>query len=257
MFVQDHRLDFDAVLAAADAFALIRFGDGEMAIIDEIRHRSADAWSISGKTWIRRELLNALYTNMPGFCMGLPSPCCLSRCVRMRHACKAPLAQQTFATLFMHANLPRAHELEKRFDSAVIVSAGYGDVRVPSDGVSKTWNVDEIVEELQQSTDPILLAAGPCSNVIALRYWKRQPSDRRVPIIDVGSPLDLLRGNVTRHYHGKMNMHRCSWGERTCEPLVPRTSHVVPHRMQIGRPKASSDTQTIQRNPKKIRLGRS
>lgn len=253
MFQQDHRADFEAVLAAREPFALMRFGDGELALISGVAHQSADAWATKGPVWLRDELIGSLRTREEGIYLGLPSPCCISRGTHLRLSVRLPLERQTFATLFMHGNLPRAYEVQQHFSDAVVVNDKYGDVRVPGDGVSKRWDVDAVVTKLQEVRDrPILLAAGPCSNLIAMRYWSRQAKDLRVPIVDVGSMLDVLHGHVSRHYHGTMNHHHCQWDDATTRPRSgPRSA------VQIGRKSATRGVRKIQRGPKRIRLGKS
>lgn len=261
MFVQDHVSDFEAVMAAKKPFALIRFGDGEKALLDGIEHKSADDWAVRGPSWLRSELLSSLCTDLDSFCIGLPPPCCLSRGLGLRAAVRVPLHHQTFATLFMHGNLPRVYELRERFKDAVIVSGHYGDIRVPPDGVSTTFDVDAVVEQMLAVTDkPILMAAGPLSNLLAVRYWKRQEIRLRVPCIDIGSTLDVLHGRINRHYHGKKNDHHCYWHEQSREiPQRPGKEHIHKasgDRVKIGRQQPTKEAQKIQRGPQRLRLGK-
>ena len=258
MFTQDHKADFQAVLDATSPFALVRFGDGETALIDGKAHRSADAWSTSGPVWLRDELYEALSTNLDGFCVGLPPACCLTRGLKLRACVGVPMARQTFATLFLHGNLPRVNELQKHFKDALIVNDKYGEIKIPADGVTNPWELDDVVEELLKiRSRPILLSAGPCSNIIALRYWKKQSRHLRVPIIDIGSPLDMIHGYVNRHYHGTMNDHECYWHELARpEPLKTRGVHpLVRGRIRIGRA-APTDAKRIQRVSSRIKIGK-
>lgn len=256
MFTQNHRTDFDQVLRTRRPFAFIRFGDGEHAIIAGQPHRSADAWSTVGSTWIRAELKETLSADLDGFCLGLPPPCCLLKGLGLRALVEAPINRQTVATLFMHGNLPRALELRDRFAGAVEVSARYGDIRVPEDGVTQEWDVDAVVTQLLAVDRPILLAAGPLSNIIAYRYWTRQDPKLRQTILDVGSVLDVIHGNVTRYYHGQMNSHFCAWHE---PDRGTRTRRVIEHhddveRVVIGRqrPQRLADLHVVNR----IRIGK-
>lgn len=266
MFTQDHKADFEAVLAAAEPFAMVRFGDGEAALIDGASHKSADAWSVEGESWLRDELISTLRTTLPGFALGLPPACCLSRALRLRASACQPLHLQTLATIFMHGNLPRVYEIQLRYKNSVLVNHEYGEIRVPKDGVSKKWDVDGVVEKLLEIRDrPILLAAGPCSNILAYRYWKRQRPEDRVPILDVGSVLDVLHGKINRYYHGQMNEHHCTWdhpsvareklqdagvrrqGIRSGSPRIATT--------RIGRPRQGSAV-SGQRMIHRIRIGK-
>lgn len=259
MFTQDHKADFDAVLAAKGPFALVRFGDGETAIIDGFGHNSGDHWSSDGPVWLRDELYESLQTRLDSFCVGLPPACCGSRGLKLRAAVALPTRMQTFATLFMHGNLPRAHELRSRFDNALLVHHEYGDFKIPADGVTAPWDIDILVDELLEIRDrPILMAAGPCANIIALRYWKRQETEFRVPILDLGSTLDVMHGHLNRWWHGKMNDHTCSWHEadrgnkRFGKPTIPVVSGP---RIRLGRATQSKNVTKIQKVEPRKKLG--
>ena len=260
MFTQDHKADFDAVLAAKKPFAFVRFGDGETAIIDGVGHRSADHWSSEGDVWLKTELYESLQTRLDSFCLGLPPACCGSRGLKLRAAVALPTRMQTFATLFMHVNLSRAHELRKRFDNALLIHHEYGDFKIPADGVTQPWDVAGVVEQMLAVRDrPILMAAGPCSNILALRYWKQQDKELRVPIIDLGSTLDVMHGHINRWWHGKMNDHTCSWHEadrgnrRVGKPTI---RIVAESRIRLGRATQSKDVKKIQRVQQRKRIGK-
>lgn len=261
MFKQDHKADFDAILAAKKPFALVRFGDGEKAIIDGNEHKSADSWWVRGEAWLRTELLSSLCAKMDSYCVGLPPACCHRTGLGLRAAVTVEKSAQTYSTIFMHGNLPRARELEERFKDAVLVNSEYGDIRIPVDGVTKPWDVDGVVEQLLAVRDrAILLAAGPCANIIIYRYWRRQAANLRVTILDVGSPLDVIRFKINRHYHGKMNDHHCVWHESSREAYNPATiDHVKAggDKIRIGRVEMSEGkTRKIQRTPERHRVGK-
>lgn len=258
MFSQDHSKDFDAMIKSTSPFALIRFGDGETALIDGVAHRSADKWSADEPVWCKDELYESLAADLDGFCLGLPPACCHSRGLKLRAVATAPRPRQTFSTLFLHGNLKRIAEFRQHFRTGVIVNdKPYADIKIPSDGVTKQWDVDAVVDELLTVRNPILLAAGPMANIIAFRYWKRQERHLRVPIIDVGSPLDVLHGNVTRHYHGTMDKHVCHWHERdrSAHAVVPKAMRMPEGRIRIGRVDPS-DATPVQRQVDRIKIGK-
>jgi hypothetical protein len=214
VFKQDHRADFDAVLAAKRPFSLVRFGDGELAIMQGREHKSADVWATRGPVWCKDELIASLSAKLDGYCVGLPSACCLSRGLQLRSLVNVPLHAQTFATLFMHGNLPRVRLLFERFEDPVVVHHRHGEIHVPADGVTSPFDVDAVVDKLLEvKGKAIFLAAGPISNLIAYRYWLRQTPRDRVTMLDIGSALDVFHGDNNRYYHGQMNDHRCSWYE--------------------------------------------
>lgn len=260
MFTQDHKSDFSAILKAKKPFCLVRFGDGEKALIDGNEHKSADSWWAKKETWLRTELTASLCAKMDSYCLGLPPACCHHTGLGLRAAVNVPLANQTFSTIFMHGNLPRARELEEHFKNAVLINADYGEIRIPADGVTKPWDVDGVVEQLLLITErPILMAAGPCANLIAYRYWRRQQKHLRVPIIDVGSPLDVVRFKINRYYHGQMNEHECIWHEPNRAARTPATAdHVRPgaEKIRIGQKEPTPGVRKIKPGPMRHRIGK-
>lgn len=214
MFTHDYTADFDAVLTATEPFALVRFGDGEVKLIAGEPHHSADVWRSKGRTWISAPLEASLRYVADGYCVGLPPQCCMALFATIANGCPVPDRRRTYATLFQHGNLDRIGEIVECYAGACIVSAEYGEARIPADGVTAEWDVDDLVTYLLGVDRPILLAAGPCANVIAHRYWERQSPELRQTIIDVGSALDVAHGRISRYYYNPsdpLRSHRCRW----------------------------------------------
>ncbi len=212
VFTQDHRSDFDVILNHDKPFCLVRFGDGELSLVTGRGHVSADAWRVNGPTWIRGALIESLCCNLDGYAVGWVPPCCLQSGIRLRPAIRVPLEMQTFATIFLHANLRRFEEVMVRFSDAVIVNSSFGpeEFRIPADGVSAPWDIDGLVDKLAKAQRPILLAGGPLSNILAMRLWKRWKPEERQTVLDVGSALDALHGKFSRAFHVLKKDHVCS-----------------------------------------------
>lgn len=243
IFTQKFAADFDAILAATSPFALARWGDGEIAIMDGHAHRSADAWQTRGPVWLRDDLYSALRYSADGYCVGVPPVCCIGGGMRLRPAVRVPREQQCCSTIFLHGNLKRIGELVDRFSDALIVGSWFGDesFRVPPDGVTVPWDLDGFVTRLLAVERPILLAAGPCANVMVWKYWSQQAPEARQTIIDVGSALDVHFGRRTRHYHDTMHKHVCRWTEQ--DPI----EHEVSRRNRAGKPPSPSSVRPLDR----------
>lgn len=212
MFAFDHARDFDAVLAATEPFALVRFGDGEAALLTGRAHKAAnEEWAASaGPHWLAEPLWASLTRDAPGYCVGLPPGCCLGPHVKLHHEARAPLPQRTFATLFLHGNLHRTGELLRRFEPVFV--GRLGSIAVPDRGVQAPFDLDAIVEQMLAVTRPMLVSAGPLANVLVDRYWQRALPGHRQVVIDVGSALDrVLGGKDTRRYHQGWTLeHHCT-----------------------------------------------
>jgi len=231
MFALDHRRDFDAILRASEPFALIRFGDGEAALLSGKSHHAANrewvAWD--GAHWLQAPLRAALQRNAPGMCVGVPSRCCLHTSMDAYVEARVPPGHMTFATLFLHGNLRRFGELLTTYKPVVV--GPDGPIVVPRRGVETGIDLDQIVKEMMETSAPMVVAAGPLANVIIDTYWQRQDPKRRQMVLDVGSALDFhLSRTPTRQYHQGVTLsHHC---ELNAAPLVagrvaPRTKIVA------------------------------
>lgn len=218
MFRQDFQHDFDAIMEAEEPLALVRFHDGEYALLEKMPYRAASKWtSPGGQVWLYDSLLASLVeSDLDRYFIGISPPCCTPGATQYyRQQVRAPKDHLTFATLFTHRNYRRFGELRARFSDAVTVGCKQADIQVPFNGVTRAWDIDAVVKQLLEVDRPILIAAGPCANVIIHRYWKLQAKDKRQYILDVGAAMDLeIHGEKTRHYHAagsRAQQHRCSW----------------------------------------------
>jgi len=219
--------DFDAMMAGVlpgydDApYAFARYGDGEAAIISERKYRTkADDWTYpGGYSEMSQHLCNTLTANTPGYYIGLPSPTYepkyleeLVRYVRVPHN------RITWAKIFIDTNYKRFKAKMPSFiERCVVVSPSpMADIFVPPNGVNPYCGdaiIDNIVTQLKRITVPVLVAAGPLSNIIIYRYWSKQPADSRQTILDVGSAIDEHpkgRGRRIRTY-SRLQHKRRDW----------------------------------------------
>jgi len=226
-FIQKFQADFAQFVKADEPFAFVRFHDGEYAVIQGISYQARSGWSVDSPTWLQYPLQEALEANLDGFYIGISPPCDHSEAAAFyRGQIKCPKQRLTFATIFQHSNFKKTPQLLRHFQNPFVVSCKHGDVTVPQNGVRKGWDIDAVVRKLLKvESRPILVAAGPCANVIIHRYWKTQDPDKRVTIIDIGSALDLdVHGKRTRPYHdpqAKASQHHCDWDTwHAFQPLV-------------------------------------
>ena len=139
-----------------------------------------------------------------------------------------------------------------RFPDAAIVAPHNGDFAVPPHGVTHEWDVDLLVKKLLDVDRPIFVAAGPCANIIIVRYWNAQMPEKRQTIIDVGAAIDRrVHGKITRAYNMKQR-HLCSWD--SWHPFAPVSNKQ--HRQQEAHKRAQAaftrgQTRVEQGRPKK------
>lgn len=209
--------DLDRFLSPERPIALGRFHDGEYRVLRGEPYKAGSGWTITGESWMRERLMDALRTDLPDFWIGISPPCDWPQGT----AYFKPLLRTrllTFATVFWHSNYPAFTAASKRepFASACIVSSGKGDYQIPHNGVAHKWDLDGLVTSLLAERRPILLCAGPAAAIIAREYWQRAPVESRQTILDVGSALDpKVHGRATRHFQlpgTPLRSHHCSWG---------------------------------------------
>lgn len=216
-FTQNFVKDFYEILKADEPFAFSRFHDGEYHLIEGLCYNARSNWEVVGKCWLQEDLREALAEDSPGYFLGISPPCEFSESAAYyRGTLKIPKHRLTFSTVFSHANHRLVGELGKKWPGAIVVSCKNGDITVPETGPEKPWDVDAVVDQLLAVKDTaILVAAGPCANLIVHRYWKRQDPNKRVTILDVGSAIDpVVHGEVTREYQEKdsiSRVHKCEW----------------------------------------------
>ncbi len=228
MFERNFTKDFDQLIQETEPFAFVRFGDGEHPILEGVPYRAAaEEWrTTGGDVWFRDELFEVLKTSLDRFFIGISPPCCAPQAAAYyRNLLGGASDSMAFATLFQFKNFRRIKSLRKRFQDALIVGSGKADVLVPRDGVTTKWDVDAVVDAMLKSERPILVAAGPCANIIIHRYWRRQDPERRQIVIDVGAAFDLeIHEQETREYHkraSKLHTHVCDWND--WKPFGPIT----------------------------------
>lgn len=208
-------------------FALGRFADGELALLQMRPIATADGWTVPEyETEFRQMLAKALRCNMPGWHVGLSCPCCALADHRwyMEHA-GAPDERRTYSNLFVNGNydtvLKRIKE-ERWLERCAIVANPDGckerpDYCCPDNVITDLWSIKKLIQRLETEGRPILLACGPAGAIIAHQIWTTV--DNPPTIVDIGSVLDpLLRGRNSRGYHDPRHPNR----EQTCRWTIAR-----------------------------------
>lgn len=230
-FVQDFTRDFSQFLRQdLEPFAFVRFHDGEYHAIEGLDHIARSGWRLDGgPTWIQFPLIESLEYVDERYFIGITPPCDhpeSTHAYRERLRGKTPIGRLTFASIFAQSNYGRISQIRERYHNAILVGpTNKCDVQVPINGVGQTWDVDALVARLMEVEGrPILVAAGPCANIIIHRYWTRQDPTKRVIILDIGAAYDeTIHGKPTRDYQGRRTgpPHKCSW--TNWKPFQPLT----------------------------------
>ena len=218
---------FIAMLDAGDNFALVRFGDGEMTVINgnpidlsekcngEHRYVPGDATHEEQ----RKRLQDSLRHQDAAYYVGIACPCCVGEkdFLGLKQQSGQPESQLTWANLLVNSNYPRFRAM------AVPVLARRGAILVSHHksrpeglpfkvirhfGVGpNAWlndcgrSLDELVrflEEERVQDQVFLFAAGVLSNILIHELHRRFPGNT---YLDIGSVFDVDLGlGMTRKY---------------------------------------------------------
>ncbi|MGH8510059.1 MAG: hypothetical protein ACREU9_09440 [Gammaproteobacteria bacterium] len=229
---------FERMLRAREHFALSRYGDGELPILEgdsidypEFTFDPSDP----ADRFYRQRLLDSLRYRQRGYYVAISAPCCVGEAGFrwLREAAAQPEENLTFACLFVNSNyvlfrehiLPRFREYDvilvcKR--TATLEALPFplrADFRVGHNA----WRADySLIEKIQRFIEYrhvrdglVLICAGPFAGMLAHQLYRFCPENTYV---DVGSTLDPFlfgRAGLTRGYlRGRGDHDECTWEPR-------------------------------------------
>lgn len=203
-FSADYAADLEAIRVWGPPYALVRFGDGERALMEGSPIAGIDGWVYrGGPHWLQQPLLDALACDDEGYHVGRSCPCCdPDSSAYFEPRIGVPPARRTFANLFVNANWPRFQEKLNvgALDQFTIVASVGGTIPIPVNCVEHELDLDPILAQMFASAKPLLVSGGPVAKVLVHRYWREAPQPQI--ILDVGSALDpALKRRGTRPYH--------------------------------------------------------
>ncbi|WP_109761738.1 glycosyltransferase family 2 protein [Pleionea mediterranea] len=218
---------FNQKLSDHQSFSLVRFGDGEMLVINgeavdlsekcngEHKYTPGDERDESYRSVLEQSLL----FRHPQYFIGLPCRCCVGdqHCERLRAQSQQPDAQLTWANLFVNANYPRFLEstLPLLNDRQVVMvcheQATFDDLpfKVTEDfRVGKnawTEDFDRLLKEITLFIEDnniqnhvFIFCAGVLSNMLIYKLTETYPNNT---YLDTGSVFDDMMGlGQTRKY---------------------------------------------------------
>lgn len=219
-------------------FALSRFGDGELAVLEEREHRpygsmfGTETW-LASRAVLREDLLSSAAYSGEGYFVGVPPICCqFGVRERVLSYIKTPPQRQTYNTIFCNGNYDRLHGWLSGSDVEFFLVAGEGtmaDVEVPLDAICQSAWLEDAVQAMMGATAPILVAAGPAACILVHRYWTSGRAS--VPVVDVGSALDeILWGKPTRWHTVGGGASASRWHDCTLHGREPCAAGCSPHR---------------------------
>lgn len=219
-------------------FALTRFGDGEMMLLNRqhinLMKKGVGEFEYDGNPVYDRsiELLKNAYTaDIDNYFVGIACPCCVGndKSASMKKGTGLSDDKLTWANIFVNANYPHTVDtiiplIKKREHDIVLVSHEKSDItNLPWTQLrsqfypikSNAWveNIDliDIISDVEYKGKIMLICAGPFANILAHELFRR---NNRNTYIDFGSVLDpYLNLPITRGYQlGAATVNKvCIW----------------------------------------------
>lgn len=231
---------FNQRLSQGENFALARYGDGEMIVINgdsidlsnkyhgEHKYTPGDPRSEQQRSLLKE----ALAYQDPQYFVGIACPCCVGedKFFALKAQSAQPEEQLTWANIFVNSNYPRFKEhtvaaLSKR--EVVLICHEHGQPAGLPFAVQQHFTVGanawvddydrllpkllSYLEEQQRQDQVFLFCAGVLSNILIYELQRRHPNNT---YLDIGSVFDVELGlGKTRKYlkKGKTLRRTCVW----------------------------------------------
>lgn len=222
-FTHDFKHDLEVLMKVrSEPVCFVRFGDGERRIIEERPVLANERWVNPGPASpLGSLLLESLQCNLDGWHIGISCPCCDPNGHKLYQSKSCVQEERrTYANIFANSNWQRFLSGWKDAwpNAAIVGSRSFATIKCPENLVN-CGHIDWLytcVAQMYEQTGPILLAAGPGSNVLAYYYWNTVPHKMRQTVIDIGSALDHLEGEPTRNYQREGSQAAskiCHWSQ--------------------------------------------
>ncbi|MAP54334.1 MAG: hypothetical protein CL605_05475 [Altibacter sp.] len=190
-----------------EPFSIARFGDGEMAIINNnklnLLHKGE--FNFDGQKDLRKDLLDSFQHNQDNYFIGIACRCCVgdSKHQSMKEVTSVVEERLTWANIFVNSNYNYFRE------SVIPLFNNYKTTLIsPGDASNLNFKVDDhykigpdawinnkdvypyLGSKLDQAIEHnlILLCAGPFANILCKKLYEKYPNHT---IIDLGSVLNI------------------------------------------------------------------
>ena len=198
-------------------FALLRCGDGELALMTGRALRAQEGWSCPTRvTKLGQALRESLLLTDPRVWYGISCPCC-DREAHYWYRTHIPSKNLTFANLFVNRNYPSFREFFPKIERKTVLIANYrargkriGNLDIVrhyeiSDDCVEFWEhgakelLERIKKDFGKEKDLLYaVSAGPLSEPLIADLFRNNPDNC---YIDFGSSLDgFYREVTTRPY---------------------------------------------------------
>ncbi|KGI55205.1 glycosyltransferase family A protein [Campylobacter sp. MIT 97-5078] len=201
--------EFDRIfdkLYRKENFSLLRYGDGEKAIMIGENFNAQEGWSFQDNKDFSKALLASLEINDERFIYGVSCPCCdeVATCWYQTHIKSKNLS---FANIFVNINHRRFKEYFEKLSEDAVLIANYRakDKQIGNLNIIKHYEISDdcnvfFQEDLENLINKIkkdfadrqnllfVVSAGPLAEIIIHSLFSYNPNNR---YIDFGSSIDF------------------------------------------------------------------
>lgn len=221
--LQDEYSKFWSKLITEENFTLLRYGDGERAIMEGRSVIAQEGWRSPDEiTKLGADLLASLNMSDSRIWYGISCPCC-DQAAYFWYSSRINNKNITFANLWVNCNFEQfMADFEKLDREAVIIANASGKGKkvgklkilkyyeVGDDCVNFWTEADKLIKQIIMEygdRDNLLyvVSAGPMSEPFIMKLFKNNPNNC---YIDFGSAIDqYIHGKITRPYMKKGNKY--------------------------------------------------
>lgn len=216
-------------IAAGDNITVLRYGDGERAIMTGERVVAQEGWSSEGESSLAKALRNTLTLRSDDVYYGISCPCC-DRPAYYWYSSRIDSKNTTFANLFVNANYRQFKvDFQSLKRDAIVIANHKGEFnKIGNLNVLKYYSVgddcigfwanecDSLIKQIindfgDRNNLLYVVSAGPMAEPIIFELYKNNPNNC---YIDFGSSIDLyIHGVDTRPYSkpGTVYAQRNCW----------------------------------------------
>lgn len=220
-FTNNFQDDLETIINKIESkqnFALARYADGELAVIENKKIIGCDGWRVTDEDLqFSRDLLDTCNHTESNYFYGISCPCCdIVGNQKLRNILSSSRDRLTYSNIFVNSNWNKAYSYFMNKQKVLICNSSSkikeDFYKVPSN-VLESYRTEKnslkiYYESIATNYKNYLfcISAGPLAEIIIHWMYSVNPDNQYV---DIGSCLDpYLHGRVTRDYQNSVYINK-------------------------------------------------
>jgi len=212
-------------------FAITRFGDGEMSIMEnrKLNLLGKNEFNFQGQEYLRNQLIESFTLNLPNYFVGVSCPCCVGQVASdlMKKKSNLPDYKLTWANIFVNSNYSffkqKIISTFSNYKTHLIAQGKTNDLKFNVDyfypigpdawinNINVYDNLKNNIIENNIKNELFIFCAGPFANILISKLYREFPCNT---YIDAGSVFNIELGiGANRGYlKGADTLNKvCTW----------------------------------------------